>query len=106
MEKHVRNYRRHYQIGEQDITFCEACGAIGTEIHHIVFRSHGGSDNISNLICLCNTCHKKAHKLIKPYLSAEQLLQAKQAKELLRTLDKKNFFINYINNDKYNNRTV
>ena len=31
------------------------------EVHHIVFRSQGGSDEASNLITLCHTCHKALH---------------------------------------------
>lgn len=31
------------------------------EVHHIVFRSQGGSDEASNLITLCHTCHKDLH---------------------------------------------
>ena len=31
------------------------------EVHHIVFRSKGGSDEESNLITLCHTCHKGVH---------------------------------------------
>lgn len=31
------------------------------EVHHIVFRSQGGSDEKSNLITLCHTCHKDLH---------------------------------------------
>lgn len=31
------------------------------EVHHIVFRSKGGSDEESNLITLCHTCHKDPH---------------------------------------------
>ena len=31
------------------------------EVHHIVFRSQGGSDEESNLITLCYTCHKDLH---------------------------------------------
>ena len=31
------------------------------EVHHIVFRSQGGSDEESNLITLCHTCHKGLH---------------------------------------------
>ena len=31
------------------------------EVHHIVFRSMGGSDDESNLITLCHTCHKNLH---------------------------------------------
>ena len=32
------------------------------EVHHIVFRSNNGSDEASNLICLCKICHDKLHK--------------------------------------------
>jgi len=31
------------------------------EVHHIVFRSNGGSDKPSNLITLCKKCHAKLH---------------------------------------------
>lgn len=31
------------------------------EVHHIVFRSQGGSDEEGNLITLCHTCHKNLH---------------------------------------------
>lgn len=31
------------------------------EVHHIVFRSQGGSDEETNLITLCHTCHKDLH---------------------------------------------
>lgn len=32
------------------------------EVHHIVYRSQGGSDEESNLITLCYTCHKDLHE--------------------------------------------
>lgn len=31
------------------------------EVHHILFRSQGGSDEEDNLITLCHTCHKALH---------------------------------------------
>lgn len=31
------------------------------EVHHIIYRSNGGSDEESNLITLCHTCHKDLH---------------------------------------------
>ncbi|MFB9757875.1 RNA-guided endonuclease IscB [Ectobacillus funiculus] len=32
------------------------------EVHHIIFRSVGGSDEESNLITLCKTCHDALHR--------------------------------------------
>lgn len=32
------------------------------EVHHIQFRSNGGSDESDNLITLCEDCHRKLHK--------------------------------------------
>lgn len=32
------------------------------EVHHIIYRSNGGSDEESNLITLCHTCHKELHE--------------------------------------------
>lgn len=32
------------------------------EVHHIIFRNQGGSDEESNLITLCHTCHKNLHR--------------------------------------------
>jgi 5-methylcytosine-specific restriction endonuclease McrA len=47
---------------------CEAlingkrCGERGNEVHHIIPLSKGGTNNPSNLICLCNFCHDKRHR--------------------------------------------
>lgn len=32
------------------------------EVHHIIFRSNGGSDDPKNLITLCRTCHTALHR--------------------------------------------
>lgn len=32
------------------------------EVHHIIFKSNGGSDEPNNLITFCKTCHDKLHK--------------------------------------------
>ena len=31
------------------------------EVHHIIYRSNGGSDGADNLITVCHTCHKAIH---------------------------------------------
>lgn len=67
---YIKKYRKHYNIGDQDILLCKVCGQIVADIHHIVYRSQGGTDDISNLIQLCRHCHEQAHKkiLTKEYL--------------------------------------
>lgn len=43
---------------------CQCCKAKkGTlHVHHIVYRSKGGSDDTDNLITLCKNCHAKLHR--------------------------------------------
>lgn len=42
---------------------CTECGSTNRlEIHHIIQRSNGGSDEINNLITLCLKCHIKRQK--------------------------------------------
>ena len=42
---------------------CRCCGLKkGTlEVHHIIYKSKGGSDDLDNLITLCRKCHKDLH---------------------------------------------
>ena len=42
---------------------CQICGNKHDrlEIHHIKFRSHGGSNCMDNLVALCSECHSKVH---------------------------------------------
>lgn len=42
MKKYIRNFIKHYNIGEQDIILCQVCGSsIGINIHHITYKSQG-----------------------------------------------------------------
>lgn len=53
------------------------------EVHHIVFRSQGGSDEESNLITLCHTCHKDLHsEKISPKLSGKAKGNLKYATQM------------------------
>lgn len=49
----------------RDSYICQCCKGkrkdSKLEVHHIVFRSQGGSDEEENLITLCHTCHKELH---------------------------------------------
>lgn len=46
---------------ERDNGLCVLCGAPAEQVHHIVFRSHGGTHDLNNLACLCRVCHEMAH---------------------------------------------
>lgn len=45
---------------------CQICGRgnTGLEVHHIVYRSQGGTDDENNLITLCKDCHSKVHNSV------------------------------------------
>jgi len=61
MQKYIKNYCKYHNICEQDVILCEVCGRIAVDIHHIKYRSQGGSDDVDNLIALCRKCHDLAH---------------------------------------------
>ena len=57
-----RNLRKIYElVAERDSGLCRVCGQPAADVHHIVFRSHGGKDSEQNLICLCRKHHEQAH---------------------------------------------
>lgn len=57
-----RLYKKNYQtIIDNANGLCELCGALATEVHHIIFRSQLGTSELPNLICLCRKCHEQAH---------------------------------------------
>lgn len=51
------------RVLERDGYRCQQCGSMQTlEVHHQIFRSHGGADDEKNLITLCRRCHTHRHK--------------------------------------------
>lgn len=53
------------------------------EVHHIVFRSQSGSNEESNLVTLCHTCHKGLHNgKINPKLSGKAKGNLKYATQM------------------------
>ena len=50
-------------ILDRDAYNCQKCSAqkVKLHVHHIIFRSQGGTDTPDNLITLCESCHKKLH---------------------------------------------
>lgn len=54
---------RRSAILHRDNYTCQCCGKKNCrlEVHHIKFKSNGGTDDEENLITLCEDCHKKVH---------------------------------------------
>ena len=54
---------RREAVLHRDKYTCQICGKKHTklEVHHIVYKSQGGTDNEDNLITLCEDCHDKIH---------------------------------------------
>lgn len=53
-------WRRKYRIFERDGWRCRVPGCTSRrnlQVHHVIFRSHGGSDDDANLVVLCATHH-------------------------------------------------
>lgn len=54
---------RRAAVLHRDRYTCQICGKkyVRFEVHHIVHRSRGGTDDDTNLITLCEHCHKAVH---------------------------------------------
>lgn len=71
MQKHVENYMDYFGYGIDDYIPSELSGLPCVDIHHIIKRSQGGSDDPeTNLIGLTRKEHEKAEASIysKEYL--------------------------------------
>ena len=52
------------EVRERDGSTCRFCGGFAedyTHLHHINYRSHGGKNELENLISLHWQCHGKVH---------------------------------------------
>ncbi len=54
--------KRVFEIKKLYFGCCSQCGSYkNLHVHHKIPLGRGGSNNIENLILLCENCHKKAH---------------------------------------------
>jgi len=58
---HKQVYMKELNICREEVVLCEVCGAVACDVHHILFKSQGGTNEIHNLIALDRNCHDKAH---------------------------------------------
>lgn len=49
------------EAAERDGCACIVCGRPATDVHHIIFRSQCGKDELGNVVCLCRYHHQLAH---------------------------------------------
>ena len=71
-------------VYERDNGLCQICGKAGTEIHHIIFKSHGGNNFANNLILLCYYCHHVNIHLKYNVTVQDLYKRVKQNEQLLR----------------------
>ena len=51
-----------HAVLERDNFRCQECFRYTlAPPHHVIFRSHGGSDTMENMITLCIGCHDEKH---------------------------------------------
>jgi len=62
MQKYIKNYIEAKGFVEGEFIPCEICGSEAVDIHHILLKSLGGTDDAENLIALCRKCHILAHE--------------------------------------------
>lgn len=62
MKRHTKTYMDYFGYGIDDVIICECCDYNrAVDIHHVIYKSRGGSDSITNLCALCRDCHNLAH---------------------------------------------
>lgn len=85
MKRNLTKWRNTKKIvASRDNGLCVLCGAVAVDVHHVIYRSHGGKDEPGNCVCLCRRCHENAHGLHK-YVSANDIKNV-----LLKYLSEKN----------------
>ena len=68
MKPHIKTYLKFFNYGEQDFIPSEhSPSKRAADVHHIIPKSQGGTDNIENLIALTRNEHKAAHHELKDF---------------------------------------
>ena len=62
MVRHKKLYLKFWGYGEQDLVPSEYSGLRAEHIHHLKFRSKGGTDDVWNTMALTGKEHDRAHE--------------------------------------------
>lgn len=96
-------FDERYFVFARDNYTCQVCGKSKDKIlriHHIIYRSNGGTDRVNNLIAVCTDCHTSANhkKGGILYKWQEENKKVRQYKEptFMNTL-RKRIFVKYPN---------
>ena len=75
---------RKEAVRARDNYTCQICKAKNTklEVHHIIFRTNGGTDDEDNLVTLCSDCHSKIHDGKLTYDKKPKKMQLKYATQM------------------------
>lgn len=81
MKKHRLTNQERRAIYARDNYACVLCDDNRRlQLHHLVKRSQGGSDNPQNIVTLCNVCHALAHGIslagVEYFIPQEDIEQA------------------------------
>jgi RNA-directed DNA polymerase len=77
MEANLQGYKKLLRLWVEQNGICPICGEKITKLtgwhsHHVIYRSHGGTDGNSNRVLLHPNCHKQVHsqglEVVKPCL--------------------------------------
>ena len=61
------NHKTRIEVYTKSDGCCEVikygtrCGSPAVDIHHIIAKGRGGTDDIGNLIAVCRLCHHEIH---------------------------------------------
>lgn len=68
-------FRKYWGYEKEEIILCWYSGKAADDIHHILYKSQNGKDEIENLIPLARDIHDRAHFKKEPYIQAEELFE-------------------------------
>ena len=60
------NYFIFHGLDKCDILYCANCPGVAVDLHHVKYKSQGGSDDPQNLCPLCFKCHSGHHDRNNP----------------------------------------